>query len=88
MSNTREGTSWDIAPIRPSCQIDLDSDAKKSLESVAELQGMTQIAVVSAMVEWFISLSPEEQRLVLTKGEGELAARTWLKRLARRKTST
>jgi hypothetical protein len=76
-----------VSSLRVPSNDDIDEDAKRRLEMLAESQGMTQLSVVSAMVQWFVSLSLEEQRLVLTKGKRGLATRTRVQRLASRKAS-
>ena len=65
-------------------RIQMDGQAKNKLEKLCEKRGMTQIAMMSRMVNWFLSQDETVQALVLgslsEQAMGPLA-RTLLERL-------
>jgi len=46
-------------------RIDLSSDAKRKFENTPDVLGMTQLAVTSKLVEWFLDQNEELQASIL-----------------------
>lgn len=62
-------------------RIELTPESKGRIVEASERLGMTQIATLSRLVEWFAGQSPEVQRLVNSGGD---SARPILERMAGR----
>jgi hypothetical protein len=74
-----------MAAKRAIMRIQLDASAKNELDRLCEKRGMTQIAVMSRLVGWFIRQDDVIQTAVMeTLSEGAMAqlARQLLKRLS------
>jgi hypothetical protein len=52
-------------PARAIVRLQLDIQAKKALDDLSERRGMTQIAIMSRMVEWFAAQDEVVQASVL-----------------------
>ena len=66
-------------------RIQVDADAKTELDRLCEKRGMTQIAVMSRLVGWFVQQDETIQTAVMaTLSEGAMSqlAKQMLKRLA------
>jgi hypothetical protein len=53
-------------------RIELTSEAKKQMSGLADRQGMTQVALMSRLVQWFADAGDNVQALVLNHMPGEL----------------
>jgi hypothetical protein len=79
-----------MAAKRSIMRIQLDSGAKDRLESICKRRGMTQIAVMSRLVNWFSLQDDYIHTAVLqTLSDGSMAslAKSLLKKLSTGKTS-
>ena len=64
-------------------RIDLTAPAKQKVERLSDHYGMTQLTIMSRLVEWMAKQNPETQKAVLFEKSGEqLAATQSLRRLA------
>ncbi|MFI5378790.1 MAG: hypothetical protein ACHRHE_05810 [Tepidisphaerales bacterium] len=57
-------------------RIELTSPAKKALETLTDKHGMTQVAMLSRLVEWLANQSPTIQGSVLAQYSAETQAET------------
>lgn len=74
-----------MAGNRAIMRIQLDSSAKAELDKLCDKRGMTQIAVMSRLVGWFVRQDEVIQTAVMASlGEGTMAslAKQMLKQLA------
>ena len=51
-------------------RIDLTGAARKQISEISERYGMTQLTMMSRLVEWFETQSPEVQHTITTKMPG------------------
>jgi len=80
-----------MAGNRAIMRIQLDSSAKAELDKVCDRRGMTQIAVMSRLVGWFVRQDEVIQTAVLSSlGDNTLAklAKQLLKQLASERAET
>jgi hypothetical protein len=52
-------------PIRPVIRLQVDLPAKQALDALCELRGMTQISVMSRLVNWFVGQDEVVQATIL-----------------------
>ena len=79
-----------MAAKRSIIRVQLDTSAKDRLDAICKRRGMTQVAMVSRLVNWFSLQDDYIQTAVLqTLSEGSMAAvaKTLLKRLGSDKSS-
>lgn len=65
--------------------VELDVDAQARLDRFVATQGMTQVSVLSNLVEWLASLPPHLQVAILTADDKGAAAQHYLNWLKERK---
>jgi hypothetical protein len=73
-----------MAGIRPIIRIELDSRAKSALDKICDHRGMTQVAVMSRLVQWFVRQDKTVQTTVIaavTDSDNASLARQLLKRI-------
>ncbi len=62
------------APKRTIVQLQLDPKAKKQLEDICELRGMTQVKAMSRLVDWFAGQDDVTQTAILSRLSPEALA--------------
>jgi predicted transcriptional regulator len=69
-----QGANSDMAANRAIMRIQLDSSAKAELDKICDKRGMTQIAVMSRLVGWFVKQDEVIQTAVMaTLTDGAMA---------------
>ena len=66
-----------MLPSRASVRVELDPTAKERVEQVCHRKGMTQIAIVSRLVDWFVRQPEVVQRAILGQFSEHAQAELW-----------